>query len=104
MWKPVAKDKLDAAVSSVQEILRKFHFRVHWGSYWHEETAGDLFETFDDDLGKLKALLQKYEDNKFINCWSERLIFNKDCRYSKETPVLPDTPQAAGGKAYTDEL
>ena len=69
---------VSAAVREVQKILKKYDYRVNWGTYWHAEADFGLFETFDTDLDDLKKAIDAYPDNKFKNCWIERVLYGEE--------------------------
>ena len=67
-WKHKFEEVYEA-VKVVQNVLRPYEYRVHWGKFWHSEPNFGIFNTFDDDLDELKLLIDSYPDNKFKNCW-----------------------------------
>ena len=71
-------DGVYQSVKEVQKILKKFDYRVHWGKFFHPEPDFALFATFEDDLELLKAKIDAYENNKFKNCWVERILYGYD--------------------------
>ena len=70
-------DAVYQAVREVQNILRRFEYRVHWGKFFHAEPNYGVFETFEDDLELLKAKIDAHANNKFKNCWVERFLYDK---------------------------
>ena len=73
-------NKVYFAVEEVQKILKKYEYRVHWAKFFRPEPEFALFETFDDDLELLKTQIDSFENNKFKNCWIERILYgNYDC-------------------------
>ena len=71
-------DGVYQGVREVQKILKRFDYRVHWGKFFHPEPDFALFDTFEDDLDLLKAKIDAYENNKFKNCWVERILYGYD--------------------------
>lgn len=112
------------AVREVQRILHPFEYRVNWGTFWHSEPEFGLFNTFEDDLDQLKKAIEIYPDNKFVNCWVERVLYGKkDCTHGSKqsahfktlepkddievveeiTPETPKAQQKTGKTAHTKQ-
>jgi len=63
------------AVKEVQSILSSYEYRAHWGKVFHPDPR--LFATFGDDLFNLVAEIESTDSHKFLNCWSERVLYNR---------------------------
>lgn len=78
-------ERASEAVKEVQRILTPFEYRVNWGSFWHTEPEFGLFKSFEDDLDQLKQAIEAYPNNKFRNCWVDRVLFGvEDCTYDSQ--------------------
>lgn len=62
-----------SAAKKVQEIMKKYDYRVHYGKFFHADPA--IWKTFGDDLENLKAKIDSTGSHRFLNCWSGRHIF-----------------------------
>ena len=74
-------DQVYFATREVQQILAPYDYRVHWGKFFHPTPEYGVFSTFGYDLGELKDKITKLGSKKFMNCFTERLLYeNNNCQ------------------------
>ena len=79
-------DMVNFPIIVLQNSLQKFNYRMHYGKLFFD--MPDVFAGREDDLEKLKDLASQYTPNKFSNCYTESLIFQKEeCKFANNDPV-----------------
>ena len=77
-WKLEYESVVNAAQFLWNHLYDDFHPRVHWGKVSPIPSQEQMQHLYGDELTTLRSLITP--DNKFMNCYVERLIFgHQEC-------------------------
>ena len=89
------------ATRVIQDVLKKYDYRVHWGKFFHARP--EVFKTFGSDLQTLQDQIENQSHQKFSNCWVQRVLFDQEtCNFDSNYERFADEmdEKLAAGKVF----